>query len=196
MEQTKWGFLREKEQDVLKAQENSTATFTPLSEYLKVIFPKVLDWEHNKRFSFFEGEKKRYYEADYISECLKLVIEFDGVLGHYTDPKKILRDSEKAKFFRSKGYEFVNIPYFIQLTNEVVETMFGVHVDASLFDPKIPSFVEGNTPAYLCPLGIKRMAQEFKKYPQQYNVNIQALKDMNDPLLSGIEYLEQEYNKL
>ena len=153
------GAEREK-QDALKAEKNSKAMFTPLSEYLEVIFPKVSDWEQNKRFKF---EERRYHEVDYISECLKLVIESDGIIGHYTNPEKILRDSEKAKIFSSIGYKFVNIPYFIQLTNEVVETMFEVHVEERLFDPKLPSFVKGNTPGYLCPLGIKRMAQEFKK---------------------------------
>lgn len=37
------GSEREK-QDALKAEKNSKAMFTPLSEYLEVIFPKVSDW--------------------------------------------------------------------------------------------------------------------------------------------------------
>jgi hypothetical protein len=53
-----------------------------------------------------------------------------------------------------------------------------------------------NTPAYLCPLGIKRMAKEFKKFPKQYEVNLLALQKENNILLTGINYLEEEYNKL
>ena len=52
-----------------------------------------------------------------------------------------------------------------------------------------------NTPAYCCPAGIKRMAKEFKLYPQQYEVNIRAL-EKEDYYLSGFQMLKDEYNQI
>jgi len=94
------------------------------------------------------------------------------------------------------GYKVVRIPYFIQLTNKAVKTLFGIEISENLFDESISSLgVHGrNTPAYLCPAGVKRMAQEFKKFPEQYKTNIMFLTRQNDPYRSGIEFLEKEYN--
>lgn len=40
------------------------------------------------------------------------------------------------------------------------------------------------------------MAEEFKRFPEQYQTNINALKMQNDTFKSGIDFLETEYNKL
>lgn len=40
------------------------------------------------------------------------------------------------------------------------------------------------------------MAEEFAKFPEQYKINVEFLKQQNDTLRSGVEYLEKEYNKL
>lgn len=52
--------------------------------------------------------------------------------------------------------------------------MFGLDIPFPLFDPSIPSMAVRwkNTPAYCCPVGIERMAHEFRRYPQQYKVNL------------------------
>ena len=44
----------------------------------------------------------------------------------------------------------VRIPYFIQLTNEVIEKMFRATVKEKMFDPNVPSLavIDRNTPAY------------------------------------------------
>ncbi len=72
----------------------------------------------------------------------------------------------------------VRIPYFIQLTNEVIEKMFGATVKEKMFDPNVPSLavIDRNTPAYCCPAGIVRMAKVYKEFPQQYEINLKALK--------------------
>ncbi|OAV71106.1 hypothetical protein Barb6_01518 [Bacteroidales bacterium Barb6] len=195
MDSEKWGFLRETIEDAKKAgiDEDTGLHRTGLEEYLKVIFPKVDDWIHDKRCS----EWKRKVRPDYRSESLKLIIEFDG-LQHYTKVDKILDDIEKTKFYKELGYKVVRIPYFIQLTNKVAETLFGVKVNEQLFNESIPSLgIKGrNSPANLCPAGVKRMAEEFAKFPEQYKINVEFLKQQNDTLRSGVEYLEKEYNKL
>lgn len=82
------------------------------------------------------------------------------------------------------------------MSNKAVKPFFDVDVSDELFDETIPSLgVAGyNTPAYLCPAGLKRMALEFRKFPEQYKTNIDFLKFQNEPFRSGVEFLEKEYN--
>ena len=134
---------------------------------------------------------------DYRSESLKLIIEFDG-LQHYTKPDVIENDVNKNELYQNFGYKVVRIPYFIQLSNKAVKTLFGVDVDEEMFDETISSLgVKGNnTPAYLCPAGLERMAKEFINFPEQYNTNIDFLKKQNNLFKTGANFLEKEYNQI
>ncbi len=98
---------------------------------------------------------------------------------------------------KAMGYKVVRIPYFIQLSNDVVKQMFGRDVEEELFNPNIPSLgIKGkNTPAYCCPAGLKRMAKEFHNYPGQCQVNLKSLLDANNEYLTGAELLKEEYEK-
>lgn len=138
---------------------------------------------------------------DYRSEKLKMIIEFDG-LQHYTNPSNILKDLKNTREYEEGGYKVIRIPYFIQLTNEAVLNLFGVDINEPLFPDNIPSMASSgkNTPAFLCPEGIKRMVTELRKFPSQMEVNLLALKneysDKNEIDLSGYKilksYLEDE----
>jgi len=192
----KWGFLRENGELAKKAGKDKDTGLhrTGLEDYLKVIFPDNNDWIHDKALGEVNGKCVRS-RPDYRSEKLKLIIEFDG-LQHYTKPDIIEKDFRLTELYTCLGYKVVRIPYFIQLTNKAVKTLFGIEVAEELFDETIPSLgINGlNTPAYLCPAGIKRMAEEFKKFPEQYQANIEFLKKQNDPYKSGVEFLEKEYH--
>lgn len=192
-----WGFLRETKEKAIKAgvDKDTGLIRTGLDEYLEVIFPGRT-WIHDKVIGLINGKSYKC-RPDYRCENPKLIIEFDG-LPHYTNPDVILGDIEKAELYESAGYKVIRIPYFIQLSNSVIKEMFGVEVEQSMFDESKPSLgVKGrNTPAYLCPLGIKRMAKEFRRYPSQYDVNVKALKDANNPEITGVDILEKEYNML
>ena len=189
-----WGFLRETAEkaayDDIHHPDITGLKRTGLEEYLKVIFPKTDDWVHNKAFG-----KGYQIRPDYRSDSLKLIIEFDG-LQHYTKPSEIEKDDKNTKIYESFGYKVVRIPYFIQLTNKAVEQMFGVKVKEPLFDGKIPSLSISNSPAFLCPAGLQRMAEEFAKFPEQYEVNLKALRKADNPYLSGIELLEKAVNEI
>ncbi len=191
----KWGFLRETDALAKKAgiDKDTGLHRTGLEEYLKVIFPKIDDWIHDKTFGIVNDTLYRS-RPDYKSEKLKLIIEFDG-LQHYTKQDIIEKDLKTTELYKSFGYEVVRIPYFIQLTNKAVKTLFDVNVPEELFDETISSLgIKGqNTPAYLCPAGVKRMAREFEKFPEQYKTNLDFLKKQNDPFRSGVEFLENEY---
>ncbi|MBK7428270.1 MAG: DUF559 domain-containing protein [Saprospiraceae bacterium] len=196
MTKYKWGFLRETTALAkIAGLDKATGLHrTGLEEYLKVIFPKTNDWIHDKAIGEVNGHRYRK-RPDYRSESLKIIIEFDG-LQHYTNPDIIEKDIESTNLYNDFGYKVVRIPYFIQLTNKAVQTLFDINVPQELFDGKIPSLstVGRNSPAYLCPAGVKRMAQEFRNFPEQYKINFDFLKQQNDLFKSGIEFLEREYN--
>ena len=193
---SKWGFLRETASLAKKAGKDKDTGLhrTGLEDYLLVIFSGIDDWVHDKTLGEINGKKYRS-RPDYRSETLKLIVEFDG-LQHYTKPDIIEKDYILTKTYSGLGYKVVRIPYFIQLTNKAVKTLFGVNVSEELFQESIPSLgIKGmNTPAYLCPAGLKRMAQEFKKFPEQYKTNIEFLKKQNDSYRTGVDFLEKEYN--
>ena len=160
----KWGFLRETEASAKNAgvDKDTGLHRTGLEDYLKVIFPNVDDWVHDKALGMVNSTLYRS-RPDYRSESLKLIIEFDG-LQHYTKPDIIEKDIKTTELYEKLGYKVVRIPYFIQLSNKAVKTFFDVDVSEELFDETISSLgIEGqNTPAYLCPAGLKRMAEELK----------------------------------
>lgn len=166
---------------------------TGLDEYLKVIFPEIDDWIHDKTIP----NLKTKIRPDYRSEKLKLIVEFNG-LPHYQKPDVILKDKEKEQLYVALGYKVVVIPYFIQLTNKAVKTLFGVSVDEQLFDETIPSLYscDACTPAFLCPMGIQRMAKDFINFPEQYEVNINSMKKEEKIELTYWNLLEEEYSKL
>ena len=194
----KWGFLRETDAMAKKAgiDKDTGLHRTGLEDYLKLIFPKTEDWIHDKALGKINDTNCKC-RPDYRSEELKLIIEFDG-LPHYTNPDIIEKDLKNTELYTSFGYKVVRIPYFIQLTNKAVKTLFDVEVLENLFDESISSLgIKGrNTPAYLCIAGITRMAVEFKKFPEQYKTNIDSLKKQNDSFKSGVEYLENEYKNV
>ena len=72
-----------------------------------------------------------------------------------------------------------------------MKELFGVEVNEPLFSPDIPSMSaqDKNTPAYCCPAGLKRMAEELKRFPQQMAVNVEALQNEDDHL-TGLSILE------
>lgn len=196
-----FGFLRETSELALKAgiDKDFNICRTGLNDYLNVIFPEISDWIHDKtvpNLLDLDGRSKRL-RPDYRSEELKLIVEFDG-LPHYQDPDVIRKDHNSYKLYESNGYKLIRIPYFIQLTNSVVEKLFDRVCNVALFDNSIPSLGLSSkcTPAYLCIDGIKRMAEEYKKFPDQYKINIEYLKNLDIHPTSGWEYLEYFYNKI
>lgn len=190
MKEYKYGYLRESTDDATKAGVDPTTKIcrTGLDEYLKIIFPGITDWVHDKCIN----QQGKLYRPDYRSDSLMLIIEYDG-LPHYQKPDVILKDEEKTKFYQELGYKVVRIPYFIQLTNSIVKKWFGIDLDIDLFPEDVASFsvANKNTPAYMCPLGIKRCAKELLSVESQCRANISALKAENNDILSGYSLLKE-----
>ncbi|WP_270777411.1 DUF559 domain-containing protein [Segatella buccae] len=188
----KWGFLRETEEMAKKdgIDADTGVHRTGLEVYLEAIFPGKA-WIHDKAFGMHGGKAYRI-RPDYRCDELKLIVEFDG-LPHYKDPKVIVKDADNQSAYESFGYKVVRIPYFIQLTKEVILQMFGREMQEEMFSPTLPSMgVKGaNTPAFCCPAGVERMAAELKAYPQQLAVNVKALEEAGNDALTGLSYLRQ-----
>lgn len=194
----KWGFIRETKELADKAgvDQDTGVCRTGLEEYLAIIFPDVDDWVHDKTTGLLKPNgKKSLIRPDYRSEQLKMIVEYDG-LPHYSSPDQWERDKRNQSFYESYGYKVVRVPYFIQLTNAAVERLFGVKVDEPLFDGNVPSIGPkgNNTPAYLCPSGIRRMASEFAKFPDQYRINMDFMKSVDDYSKTEYKLLEESYN--
>lgn len=188
----KWGFLRETTEAAIKAgiDRGTGVHRTGLNEYLKVIFPDVDDWVHDKILGLTVNNKVCRKRPDYRSEKLKMIVEFDGIQ-HYTMPDRIKNDVLSTKFYESLGYKVVRIPYFIQLTNKAVKYFFNVDVKEPLFNENIHSMDKNdrNTPAFLCGAGVLRMIEEFKPHPEQYRVNKEFLISQNDQFLTGVDLI-------
>lgn len=189
----KYGFLRETKESAIKAGIDIETGLgrTSLIEYLNIIFPEINDWIHDKTLpKELTGNIKSMRRPDYRSETLKIIIEFDGIQ-HYTNPDIIINDKESTKFYESLGYKVIRIPYFIQLTNKVVKQLFNKDIKEPLFPKNIASltYTNRNTPAYLCPMGIERMKEEFKKFPEQYIINKQHLINENNIVLTRVDLL-------
>lgn len=188
----KWGFLRETTEAAIKAgvDRGTGLHRTGLNEYLKVIFPDIDDWVHDKALGLTVNNKVCRKRPDYRSEKLKIIVEFDGIQ-HYTMPDRIKNDVLSTKFYESLGYKVVRIPYFIQLTNKAVKYFFNVDVKESLFNENIHSMDKNdrNTPAFLCGAGVLRMIEEFKHHPEQYRVNKEFLISQNDQFLTGVDLI-------
>lgn len=188
----KFGYLRETQTTKNYNHTYDTEVISGLDEYLKIIFPHINDWVHDKTVPNSNCKKR----PDYRSEQLKMIVEFDG-LPHYLKPDKIINDIQAITLYTSLGYKVVRIPYFIQLTNKAVKTLFGINVKQPLFDENIPSLIAKDccTPAYLCIMGIERMAKDFKNFPEQYKVNMESMKK-EDFNLTRWDLLEKEYEKV
>lgn len=189
--QQRWGFLREtqKKAELAGIDPNTGLHRTGLERYLSVIFPNHT-WIHDRAFGTQDDGASYRIRPDYRCEELRLIVEFDGLL-HYQRPETVKKDLENQAIYEKYGYKVIRIPYFIQLTQAVVKELFGVEVNEPLFSPDIPSMSaqDKNTPAYCCPAGLKRMAEELKRFPQQMAVNVEALQNEDDHL-TGLSILE------
>lgn len=194
---SQWGFLREDAEKAKMAGIDKATGLprTSLRSYLDVIYPNIDDWVHDKPIGMKLDGKKLRIRSDYRSDKLKLVVEFDGTQ-HCEKPEVIRRDLWNTEAYRRLGYKVVRIPYFIQLTQEAVKMLFGVKT-GPLFDVKYPSLGTGRgSPACLPHAGLKRMARVFLHFPEQYMVNVEALRNEKDEFLTGVSRLEKMYAKV
>ncbi len=129
-----------------------------MGEYLKIVFPNH-EFIHNKKVPN-SGINRR---PDYRNDELKLIVEFDGYR-HYISSSKVLSEDLKTKTYTKMGYKVVRIPYFVQMSNQVIKTLFDVDVDIPQVYPH--GFIDSQAllPADYCYLGIMKFIQDLDNF--------------------------------
>ena len=200
-QEVKWGYLRETREETSQRDPDDGLPRTALIDYLLAIFPdtKEEDWIHNKIVDSIPKSIRRRFRPDYRNEEKRLIIEFDGP-DHFRNVVRIQSDQEGNKYYIENGYTVIRTPYFIQLTKTVIKQLFAVEMNEEMFPEGIDSIRLDpryqQTPYFLPQEGIVRMAKEFIKCPEQYEVNMKAMKAYERQGNVGWERLEEEYSKL
>lgn len=144
-----------------------------LENYLKVIFP-THTWERNTTYRYNGG----WFKPDYICHTLKLVVEFDGML-HYSSAEVILRDKKKDLILRRDGYKVVRIPYFVQMSTEVIKALFKKDKQIDQVFPH--GFISNKATAFLPTnfneLGVERFLNDLDRFSFIKEDIINSLKD-------------------
>lgn len=179
LQNTKWKYLRETDNKYFDPRMN-----TSLKDYLEVIFP-CNTFEYNislKKDELPSGVEYKRYKCDALCRDLKLVVEFDG-LNHYIDSHSVLNDVKRDSWFESIGYKTIRIPYWIQLSQNVVRDLFGIDLKDTLceiaysfynvFTQKVDLDI---LPGNMCELGRQRFITEYYRFST--DVRIQIIKDL------------------
>ena len=148
------------------------------------------EWIHDK---CFRGRNR----PDYRNDFYKMVVEFDGY-AHYTSSKRIVSDRLKDNLCLKSGYNVVRIPYFVQLSKNVIHGLFNLNIE---FEQAYPhGFIDSKCilPADFCHLGAQRFLNDLETFR---DIKEEILKS----LVKKIEILENrdlvvpdndEFNKL
>jgi very-short-patch-repair endonuclease len=102
------------------------------------------------------------FRPDYINHDLKLVVEYNGHL-HYTVAKSVLDDDIKRQIMEKEGYRVIQIPYFVQIDNRVMNKLFNVYKENIEFTDFPHGFISEKCilPADFCSLGLQRIHIEM-----------------------------------
>lgn len=146
-------------------------TESNLGEILKDVVPE-LEFIHDKAVPEAKNKRRR---PDYRCESEKLIIEFDGDT-HYCKANRILTDAEKDEDYSALGYRIVRIPYFIQITDQVLKYIFGRSIEFKQVYPN--GFIDPNAilPADFCELGISQFIKDLETFNYHKDEVIESLK--------------------
>lgn len=146
--------------------------YTKLSVYLDTIFSGI-NFEYDSFVKKSEVPKNisfHRYGCDAISRDLKLIVMLDDPR-HYTDTAVGINDQMKDRWFHAVGYTVVRIPYYVQLTNDVVEDLFKIGTPVELCTIKNNFFRGGDEginfnilPGNMSEIGRVRFIREFNSF--------------------------------
>ncbi|AVT59756.1 MULTISPECIES: DUF559 domain-containing protein [Pectobacterium] len=142
-----------------------------LGVFLKEIAPE-LQFIHDKAVPGACNKRRR---PDYRCDSQKLIIEFDGD-AHYCKAQRVIIDKEKDLDYMGLGYTIFRIPYFIQLTEEMIGGIFRKNIT---FTQRYPhGFIDSKAvlPADFCELGIKRFLDDLERFSEYRNDVINSLR--------------------
>lgn len=146
-------------------------TESRLGEFLTKLFPNHM-FVHDKTVPN-SGIKNR---PDYRNDELMLIVEFDGYQ-HYTKVAYIESDCAKDRVYTQIGYTVVRIPYFVQLSTEVIGLLFNLKFDyAQIYGH---GFIDKDAtlPSDFCEMGIERFKLDLIKFESIAPQIIKSLKN-------------------
>lgn len=137
-----WKYLRETNQKYYDPEIN-----TSLETYLNHIFPGyefIYDKPLSKEIITYRNPaiKYRRYRPDARCEKLNLIIEYDGI-NHYQNQTVILHDYSRDNWFNSLGYKVVRIPYWIQLSLDMIKYLFDVDMNEPMCELSLSFYDNG-----------------------------------------------------
>ena len=153
---------------------NNYLTEKALGEYLTQIFPN-----HEFIRDKTVPDSKIRNRPDYRNDELMLIVEFDGYR-HYSNPDNILVDEHKDDVYEGMGYKIIRIPYFIQMSTDIVKLLFNKNVKIEQIYPH--GFIDSKAmlPAFFCELGVTRFKNDLKKFDIVREDIISSLTDKNE----------------
>jgi len=148
-----------------------------LGDFLKLVFPKG-EWVYNKIIPS-SGSKLR---PDYRNDHYMVVVEYDGP-GHYTNVSTTYRDLDIADVCSNNGYEFITVPYFLQIDDCLFSAVFepaGAIRSEGLEMSDYPQGFILDTcvfPASFCQTGLLRFSLEIYRKFWPYKDDIMTTLD-------------------
>ena len=207
----KWKYLR----------ENATKYFNParhtaLPKYLEYMF-KGHEFVYNTRIPKEIIQSRdaeapiKLYRPDARCESLSLIVEFDGV-PHYQDQLVVKQDRDKDAYLRKLGYTVVRIPYWIQLSRDVIDYLFQdvrshltlsdddkmCELPYSFYDPDKEDPGLNISIGAMCEAGRDRFLDEIRSMPQSIQLQVyddlwQCCAHVDDDLLYTSEHVIPSY---
>ena len=159
-----------------------------LGLYLQEIF-STFEIVHDKKVP----NSNVLFRPDYRIEELVLIFEFDGY-GHFTNIKTIMNDKIKDKLYKKMGYTVIRIPYFIQLTEDVLKFIFQKYNNSYNYKTISSTYPHGfidkkaTPPSCFCHQGILNYKNYLNVYQQIPNI----ISDINKSLENLINSVKNE----
>jgi hypothetical protein len=147
---------------------------------------------HNKSIP---NSKNKRFKPDFYSNEYMLILEFDGFY-HYNNSKQIKRDFKKDIEYISLGYKIIRIPYFIQLSNNLIKTIFNIDINIKQIYKN--GFIDDKAllPADFCELGIEKFKSNLVQFYYCKDEIIESLQnkiikynDIDVVLPKSLQYL-------
>jgi hypothetical protein len=136
------------------SKDTTYLTELTLGDYLKILYPN---------HTFIHNAPLKKYKIDYYCAELSMAVEFDGAT-HYTNPQVIRRDSIKNNLLAQQNIKIIRIPYFIQLTPDVISTLFDIDNPPQLYTYPHGFVSSAQTmifPSAFCMSGLRRFYDEL-----------------------------------
>ena len=132
----KWGFLAPTREKAKEMEAKYGVHFTPLIDYMKVIFPDIDDWEEDELINtgLEYNEKEEFIKPHLSSDTRHMVINLGESVDIYDEYGIGTSYTTYISNYDHGNYEVYCIDEYTQLTNATVKQIFGIDVAEPLFD--------------------------------------------------------------